>query len=71
MRSSRPNPTFFIARDAAQGLDVFLGFLLDDVGDVVEGYDADQPILGVDHRSRHQVVALEYARDLFLVLVGP
>ena len=36
---------------------VFLGLLLDDVDDVVDGDDAEQPAGLVDHRRRDQVVA--------------
>ena len=53
---------------AAQRLDVLLRLLLDHVDDVVEGDDADQPVVVVDHRRRHQVVALEQARHLLLVV---
>ena len=45
--------------DAAERLDVLFRLLLDDVGDVVEGDDADQPVAGVHHRRGHQIVALE------------
>ena len=56
--------------DAAERLDVLFGLLLDHVGDVVEGDDADQPVVGVHHRRRHQIVALEQPRHFLLVLVG-
>ncbi len=56
--------------DAAERLDVLFRFLLDHVGDVVEGDDADQPVVGVDHRRRHQIVALEQPRHFLLILVG-
>ena len=61
---------FFVGVDAAKRVDVFFRFFLDNIGDVVEGNDADQPIVGVDDRSRHPVIALEQARDFLLVLGG-
>ena len=57
-----------VAADAAQRLDVLFGLLLDDVDDVVEGEDADQLVAVVHHRCGNQVVALEHARHLLLVL---
>ena len=60
-RRSRDGPhgvgQFFVAADAAERLEVLLGLLLDDVDDVVDGDDADEPILGVDHRRRDEIVA--------------
>ena len=53
---------------AAQRLDVLLGLLLDHVDDVVEGDHADQPVALVDDRGGDQIVALEHARHLLLVL---
>ena len=61
---------FLLAAHAAERLDVLLGLLLDHVDDVVEGDDADQPVVVVDDRRRDQVVALEQARDLLLVVGG-
>ena len=57
-------------RDAAERLDVLFGLLLDDVDDVVEGQHADQALAVVDHRRRDQIVALEHARHLLLVVGG-
>ena len=58
------------SRDAAERLDVLFRLLVDDVGDVVEGNDADQPVARIDHRRGDQVVAPEHPRHLLLVLVG-
>ena len=57
-------------RDAAQRLDVLLRLLLDHVDDVVEGDHADQPVALVDHRGGDQIVALEQARHVLLVVGG-
>ena len=59
--SSRTPPSALMSSSASS---------LDHVDDVVEGDDADQPVVGVDHRRRHQVVALEQPRHLLLVVVG-
>ena len=56
-----------LVADAGQRLDVLVGLLLDHLDDVVDGDDADQPLVLVDDRRRHQVVALELAGDLGLV----
>ena len=53
---------------AAERLDVLLCFLLDHVDDVVDRDDADQPVTIVDHRRGYEIVALELARHLFLVI---
>ena len=60
----------FVAGHAAERLDVLFGLLLDHVDDVVEGEHADQALAVVDHRRRDQVVALEHARHLLLVVGG-
>ncbi|MGY4294343.1 hypothetical protein ACVWXN_002438 [Bradyrhizobium sp. i1.4.4] len=59
---------FFVAVDAAERLEVFVRLLLDHVHDVVDGDDADQAILGVEHRGRDEIVLAEHARHLLLVL---
>ena len=51
-------------------MDVFLRLLLDHVGNIIEGNDADQTVAGIHNGSSHPVVALEQARDLLLVLNG-
>ena len=43
-----------LVADAAHAQDVFLGLLLDDVDHVVDGDDADQPLVLVDHRRRRR-----------------
>ena len=55
------------AADAAHFQNVFRGFFLDDLDDIVCGDDADQPLIRIDHRRRSQIVALELPRHLFLV----
>ena len=60
---------FFVA-DAGEPLDVLFGLLLDDVDDVVDGQDADQPLVLVDDGGRQQIVLLEDLRRLFLVHLG-
>ena len=59
---------FFVAGDAAERLQILVGLFLDDVDDVVDGDDADQPVGGVDHGGRDQIVLAEHPRDLFLVV---
>ncbi len=59
---------FFVAGDAAQRLQVLVGLLLDHVDHVVDGDDADQPVGGVDHGGRDQIVFAEQPRHLFLVV---
>ena len=56
-----------LVADAAQRLDLLVGLLVDHLDDVVDGDDADQPLVLVDHRRRHQVVAAELAGDLGLI----
>ena len=58
--SSRPTPP--------SAANVLLGRLLDHVDDVVEGDDADEPIRLVHHRRGDEVVVLEQARHVFLVV---
>jgi hypothetical protein len=60
----------FASGDTAESLDVLFGLLLDHVDDVVEGEHPDQPLVLVHHRGCHQIVALEHARHLLLVLGG-
>ena len=59
---------FFLAADAAERLQILVGLFLDDVDDVVDGDDADQPVGGVDDGGRDQIVLAEHPRDLFLVV---
>ena len=59
---------FFVAGDAAERLQILVGLFLDDVDDVVDGDDADQPVGGVDDGGRDQIVLAEHPRDLFLVV---
>ena len=56
------------AVDAAERLDVGVRFLLEDVDDVVDHHGADEPVGLVDDGGGDEVVALEQARDLLLVL---
>ena len=59
---------FFVAGDAAERLQILVGLFLDDVDDVVDGDDADQPVGGVDDGGCDQIVLAEHPRDLFLVV---
>ena len=56
-----------LVADAGQQLGVLVRLLLDHLDDVVDGDDADQAIVLVDDGRRHEAVALELARDRFLV----
>ena len=56
-----------LVADAAEPQDVLLGLLLDDVDHVVDRHHADEALVGVHHRRRLEVVALELARHLLLV----
>ena len=48
--------------------DVFGGFLLHDVEDVVEGDDAEHSAVGIHHRNGDEVVAgQEVGRDVIFV----
>ena len=58
-RLSSPTP--------AKRLHVLFGLVLNDLDDVVDGDDADEAVVLVDDRRRHQVVALELAGHLLLV----
>ena len=58
----------FVAGDAAERFQIFVGFLLDDIDDVVDCNDADQPVLGIDHGGCDQIVLAEHPRDFFLVV---
>ena len=60
-----------VARDAAEGQDVFGLLLAEDVHGVVVGDDADQHVGGVDHGDGDQVVLVDLAGDRFLVFVDP
>jgi hypothetical protein len=57
-----------LVADAAEELSVLVGFLLDHLDDVVDGDDADEALVLIDDGRGHQAVALELARDRFLVL---
>ena len=59
---------FFVAGDTAQRLDVLFRLLLDDVDDVVDGDDADQAVLAVDHGGSDEVVLAEQPRHLLLIV---
>ena len=56
-----------LVADAAEAPQILVGLLLDHLDHVVDGDDADQALVGVDHRRRLQVVALELARHRLLV----
>ena len=56
--------------DAAERTDVLLGLLRDDVDDVVDGDDADEAVVAVDHRGGDQVVVLEQSCNRLLVVGG-
>ena len=56
---------------AAERLDVGVGLGLDHVDDVVDHDDADEPVGLVDDRGRDEVVALEHARHVLLVVHRP
>ena len=57
-----------LVADAGEALDVLVRLLLDDVDDVVDGDHADQPARFVDHADREEIVALEEARHVLLVV---
>ena len=59
---------FFVGLHAAELLDVGVGLFFEHVDDVVDHHHADEPAGLVDHGGRDEVVALEQARHLFLVL---
>ncbi len=59
----------FIA-DAAQRHHVLVRLALDDLDHVVDRDDADEPLVGIDDRRGIEVVALELAGHLLLVLGG-
>ena len=59
---------FFVAGDAAERLQVLVRLLLDDVDDIVDGDDADQPVGGIDDGGSDQIVLAEHPRDLFQVV---
>ena len=61
----------FLAADTAERADVLLGLLLDDIDDVVEGDHPDEPVVLVDDRCGHEVIALEQSRHVLLVLGDP
>ena len=61
---------FLVAPDAAQRLQVLLRLLLDDVDDIVDRERSDEAPSFVDHGLRHEVVAFEQARHVFLVVGG-
>ena len=56
-----------LAGHAAHPQDVLRRLLLHDLDHVVGGDHPDQPAVGVDHRRRGEIVALELARHLLLV----
>ena len=58
----------FVRLHAAELLDVGIGLFLEHVDDVVDHDDADEPAGLVHHGGRDEVVALEQARHLLLVL---
>ena len=62
---------FFLAANAAERLDVLFRLLLNHVDDVVEGNDADQPVILIDDWRGDEVVALEQARHILLVIGYP
>ena len=59
----------FVA-DTGEGFHILVGFVVENFHDVVHGDDADKSLVLVDHGDRKEVVALELAGDLFLVLRG-
>ena len=56
-----------LAGDAAKAQNILRCLFLDDLDHVVGGDDAEQPLVGIDHGRRGEIVALEGARHLLLV----
>ena len=57
-------------RGAGHVHDVLVRLFLEDVDHIVVEDAAEQPTVGIHHRQRHKVVALEDPGDALLVLVG-
>src|SRR5690606_8649629 len=60
----------FLVTNAAHAHQIFFGFLLDHVDHVIDGQDADKPVVLVHDGGGQKVILLEFARRLLLVHGG-